>query len=474
MVEVVSNLAYHERFERLKQSESAKDALIEELLIKLDALNEEYRTACLDRRREVQFNREMQLKETEYESEIRRTKKIMDSNPFILVLIDGDGMIFQDHLLQNGEQGGKEASGLLASAIRDYVEREVEDLGSDYKIVARIYANTKGLADTCFRAGIVDKPSKVEEFARGFTQSKHLFDFIDVGSGKERADSKVSEILKLHLFDCHCRQILFGCSHDNGYAPVLEEYTTDKAYAGRISLIEGTPFEKELVKLAPYFKATKLERVFRSSKIVVQPPQQQLQQLQQQQQQLQQRQLAFLQQTQAQQIVYQSPHIARTVSSSTTNSSAGSVSTGPLSWVSAATTLSGSPPPTPKATKAAPNEIPRNRSGQRVDPDVKYDRYDIKRVKALKMCNVHFLRGDCGYGSDCTHSHSHKPTSSEMGTLKQIARLAPCRMGSDCSDPRCIYGHRCPAGTPCPYGAECKFPSSMHNFDTTVVRSIKV
>ena len=50
----------------------------------------------------------------------------------------------------------------------------------------------KGLADTCYKAGIVDSPSKIEEFARGFTRSKHLFDFTDVGSGKDRADGKLA------------------------------------------------------------------------------------------------------------------------------------------------------------------------------------------------------------------------------------------------------------------------------------------
>lgn len=78
------------------------------------------------------------------------------------------------------------------TAVREYLARELPELSSDCKIVARIYANTKGLAETCYKAGIVDRPLKVEEFARGFTRSKHLFDFIDVGSGKDRADEKLT------------------------------------------------------------------------------------------------------------------------------------------------------------------------------------------------------------------------------------------------------------------------------------------
>ncbi len=74
----------------------------------------------------------------------------------------------------------------------NYVQLNLPDLPSDINIVARIYANTKGLAETCARAGIVSKPSTVEDFTRGFTRARHLFDFVDVGHGKDRADDKIS------------------------------------------------------------------------------------------------------------------------------------------------------------------------------------------------------------------------------------------------------------------------------------------
>lgn len=101
-------------------------------------------------------------------------------------------MIFDDNLIKQGEIGGKEAAVSLSSSVRDYVGQTILDLSSDYKIVTRVYANLKGLGDVCHRAGILMKPSIIEEFARGFTGSKHLFDFVDVGMGKDRADEKVS------------------------------------------------------------------------------------------------------------------------------------------------------------------------------------------------------------------------------------------------------------------------------------------
>lgn len=94
--------------------------------------------------------------------------------------------------MQKGEQGGKEAAGLLWGHVRDYITRSDSDLPSDVKIVTRIYANSKGLGEVCFKAGLIEKPSIFDDFTRGFTGSKQLFDYIDVGSGKDRADDKLT------------------------------------------------------------------------------------------------------------------------------------------------------------------------------------------------------------------------------------------------------------------------------------------
>lgn len=45
------------------------------------------------------------------------------------------------------------------------------------------------------RVGVLDNPEDLREFTLGFTQGKASFDFIDVGHGKERADSKIRGML---------------------------------------------------------------------------------------------------------------------------------------------------------------------------------------------------------------------------------------------------------------------------------------
>lgn len=100
-------------------------------------------------------------------------------------------MIFNDSLLQQGEKGGKEAASHLWGATNDYVNQALPMLSSP-RILARIYANVKGLGDVLQKSSIIDRATLFEDFARGFNGSKLLFDFIDVGSGKDKADDKIT------------------------------------------------------------------------------------------------------------------------------------------------------------------------------------------------------------------------------------------------------------------------------------------
>ncbi|KAL9128435.1 MAG: hypothetical protein Q9217_002897, partial [Psora testacea] len=349
------NAALRHKFELLKGAEQHKNALIEELLRRLDQLTDDYHQEKLDHARESHFNRDVQLREIQLQDELRRFKALMrDDN----LLIDGDGMIFDDKLIAKGEAGGKDAAGLLWSAVTADVHRRVPNLGSDYKVVTRIYANLKGLGDVCNRSGIMDHPMLMEDFARGFTGSKQLFDFVDVGT----------EIFKLHLYDCHCRHIFFGCSHDNGYARLLED-VAETSILNSITLLEGVPFERELDQLKSKYQTTRFEGLFRTEKISIYktqfreplapataPPQSN-----------------GLPPPPAQ---YQSPYqpniapsnLMRTPSAST-NSTTPLNPTAP-SWAALATKPAiASPPPTPQPTTAKTSAtVPRNRFGQRIDP----------------------------------------------------------------------------------------------------------
>ncbi|KAL9606951.1 MAG: hypothetical protein Q9167_008085 [Letrouitia subvulpina] len=190
----------HARFELLKGAEHQKNELITETLRQLDKLNDDYQQMSLDFQRETQYNREAQLRQRKLQEELRLYRAMVACHDKLSLRLFqyGDGMIFEDQMIQKGELGGKDAANKLWNAIRDNVHQTMPSLSAEYKIVTRIYANLKGLAMTSYHAGIVEKPTVMEDFARGFTGSKQLFDFVDVGSGKDRADDKIIGISGTH------------------------------------------------------------------------------------------------------------------------------------------------------------------------------------------------------------------------------------------------------------------------------------
>jgi hypothetical protein len=113
-------------------------------------------------------------------------------NPFILVLIDGDGYLFEDDYLKNAESGGGDAAHRLLSAVQDCVRAaQLQGLSSDSPIMINIYGNKRGLTGALLEAEIITHPRDLENFFCKFTQSHTHFQYIDCGPGKERADAKL-------------------------------------------------------------------------------------------------------------------------------------------------------------------------------------------------------------------------------------------------------------------------------------------
>ncbi|KAL1999242.1 hypothetical protein VTN02DRAFT_4831 [Thermoascus thermophilus] len=456
----VSAQAFFERYEQVKSIEQSKNELIEDLLRRVSELEEAYKREKLDHERETRFNRDIQIHEMELMDQIARIKTIMDREPFVIVFLDGDGMIFQDSFLQQGEQGGKDAANQLWASLREYVTRNLPSVSSP-KIITRIYANVKGLADACFKAGIVNKASLVEDFVRGFNGSRLLFDFVDVGTGKDRADDKIAETFKLHLYNCHCHQIFLGCSHDNGYARLLEETLADRELIGRISLIEGIPFERELESIKSAYRITKFPDLFRTSKITTTSP------------------TSRKGSPLATPSPNQNPATLTRTSTNTSSSTSAAQSWASLTASSSPGDLNLVTSSKPSSPAPQPKVVERNKYGQRVDRlDFKnIPKEELARIKKMKLCNLYFLIGDCP-NVNCYHDHSYKLTKNERVILQAVARMTPCRYGLDCDDPSCIYGHRCPQSEvgkkDCFWGANCRFDESAHGIDTTVVKVTKV
>ena len=71
------------------------------------------------------------------------------------------------------------------------IAKECGDHADEVEVICRAFANLSGLTKAMRRDGCLDQDADLKDFTLGFTQGLASFDFVDVGYGKERADSKI-------------------------------------------------------------------------------------------------------------------------------------------------------------------------------------------------------------------------------------------------------------------------------------------
>ena len=101
----------------------------------------------------------------------------------MLCLIDGDGCIPSEEYLSLGKEGGRRAAARLTQEL-------VASMGRSAQLYTVVYFNRWGLAD-CLEANDICSFRELDGYVMGFNQSSPLFSMLDVGSGKEAADSKL-------------------------------------------------------------------------------------------------------------------------------------------------------------------------------------------------------------------------------------------------------------------------------------------
>lgn len=75
--------------------------------------------------------------------------------------------------------------------MHNWIGNEAKDVPLTSRVICRIYANVRGLGEVLVRTGAIAAIEDFEDFVRGFTRAKTMFDFIDVGAGKDRVDEKI-------------------------------------------------------------------------------------------------------------------------------------------------------------------------------------------------------------------------------------------------------------------------------------------
>jgi hypothetical protein len=123
---------------------------------------------------------------------------IQNQDPLILCVIDGDGNIFTQSLLAQGQHGGRQAAQHLTKGIAEYLSNEDVHIFGRLSFWVSVYFNKAGLMDTLSAHNICTR-EQFEAFLVGFSQASPRFLLIDAGHGKEAADAKIRGVLVFRL-----------------------------------------------------------------------------------------------------------------------------------------------------------------------------------------------------------------------------------------------------------------------------------
>lgn len=229
----------------------------------------------------------------------------------------------------------------------------------------------------------------------------------------------------------------------------------------KITLIESSPFGREIQWLTNKFQVTRFDKVFRTTKIVTERASSN-QDVPRRQSELVPRQLVDSPPT-----TYATRVATATAPAAPYSNSAN----GTIPGIAAHTeqqALAGS-----KSSRS----ILQNAKGERVDKNISGINQDlVTRLKTRKLCNKYHLTNNCEYGGDCTHDHKSKLNPIELNHLRYVARFSACTWGLGCEDPNCCSGHRCQGGRACKWWKDgnCKFSDDMHKVDMAAVREVEV
>ncbi|KXJ86322.1 hypothetical protein Micbo1qcDRAFT_36252 [Microdochium bolleyi] len=438
------------------------------------------------------------------ERNVKLIEHRVNADGFVVVLVDGDGAKFKDDLIRDMVDGGERAAQNLKRAVR----KHLADSGSrhdDVPVLVRVYANLNDLSKSLRMSQIVPSDDYMRVFAEKFTNSSAEIDFVNVGKGKENADSKIRRMLNHYHKNIQCQKIfLAGCCHDNGYLHDLREYRG--VADDKLVLLETTTAEPGFRSLG--YPIIRFDNVFRTEPLnnenkrsAMSPPGSSAAQFQR----------SFMRESiqaapAAEQQGNPSPPQSAPGSSPPTSASSPVMSTAGGANGTKASPVDTAPaakPAPPKATaarsqgvvtsgnggtsisyatvggatewsnvtvKSKPKKDARvilcNADGYRIDPPAQRPQpntpaqrtYGEKHasVKPSVFCNDHYLRGHCQWGSACDKTHNMELTPSELAIHRYKARTSPCPAGPTCDDYGCYLSHHC-IRDPCTFGDKCPF-----------------
>ncbi|KAF2640960.1 hypothetical protein P280DRAFT_469634 [Massarina eburnea CBS 473.64] len=457
-------------------SDDARQKLFTDMIHQYTALLDDHENLKNDYASERDIRRNYQKAVESKQRQVAETQRELENSSFVLALIDGDGVVFHDALLQAaGGDGGSEAASRLQHAIRDHIASLYHNSGN-WPIMVQIYVSLDKLAQKLTSVGMLRHPTELRTFAQGFSMNQALFSIIDVGHGKERADHKIKEMLRTFSDNPTCKHIVFGGCHDAGYLLNLDQYKHHAEKAARITLLQSTPAYRGFVEL-PNFPRAQFDGVFRNVPLPDAYPT-----------------------TYTQSPVQTSAPVAiHSLTRTTTNGSGSPAPPGLSNTVRAASSPAASSPALTASSLANVESIPPdaswatvgkngvapnenisiatksnskkkwayyNREGQRLDASLppleqaaKQSIEQRMKKTGKNLCNHwHLNKGKCTNGAGCYFQHDPKLSVSEMNALKYKTRSLPCK-DRYCENINCYLGHQCQYERD---QGSCPFPDTCH------------
>lgn len=461
-------------------SEYRKTDTLSDILDKYAVLIEDYKRLKSD------YEEERDARE-----KYKQMARGQERNPFVLLLVDGDGYIFNDDLLSKGSDGDTSAERLTrggtnaARLLNDAVKASLRRKGLEHcQVMVRVYANVAGLSKALSKAGLVGAEKRsFAPFIASFNRSSGLSDFVDAGDLKENADFKLKALLRLYADNVQCKHIYLAACHDVGY---ISELTPHAGNSARFTLVNsrGIRFHDEFTKLGMgiedlpgVFRTTPLDgpafyrppnTVFASAtstKTASSTPKQPSS-------------FSLLNGTDSQKTVCEFYKLGKCkYGAGCKFLHGGHAANNSATWRSS-NNESAEEPRSASPLKSLPRkeDIPEghiaiNKNRFRLDPYILPPGAEATtelraRINRQRICNNFHLNGSCD--GDCGFDHS--PLDPELKrALESLARTQPCPRRGACRKASCTHGHVCQTPECRHRGGKnyCKLPYTSHSEDLT-------
>lgn len=411
----------------------ARNLELEARVKELEYVNWRLRDQLKDYKTELKVQEEKKLAlRTQFETIKSENDSFKNENSLAVCLLDGDGCIFEQDYLRDGQEGGIRAAAELSSQVMRYMRQSQMPPGT--KVITMVFLAKSGLESVLHRNGICT-PDEFTNFLNGFVGAHQLFSIVDVGMGKEAADHKLREYLDMFTRMPQTFKVFFGGAHDNGYHGSLASLQT-LGYKEKLVLLQSyTQTAREIGTLR--LPTLEIPGLFMANKLDTRP---------------------VLKRAHAHSEPVLPYGINQPLQSSSSSqrkrSNSQSKAAKKKAKAQAAMTSAG-------PIMGADPSVPQVHNAE-ILVEEELDEYQLP-------CMYQHL-SDLGCQSmQCPFDHDNEPTPKQYEDLKDMASATPCRFinaNIPCTLKVCHFGHECPRGPRCTlYGQNlCKFVgNSMHD-----------